>query len=85
MAQRGANPIHDRKPEPQALILALLDIADAASTCSCILLFDGTIARMLDWVDELVIGAKACLDQGSAPGSGEFCEYCSYVEAVSDL
>ena len=39
----------------------------------------------LDWVDELVIGAKACLDQGSAPGSGEFCEYCSYVEAVSDL
>jgi hypothetical protein len=37
----------------------------------------------LDWVENLVIGAKACLDLDSVPDAGEFCEHCAYVAAVS--
>jgi hypothetical protein len=35
----------------------------------------------LDWVENLVIEAKACLDMPSIPNAGEFCEHCAYVEA----
>ena len=37
----------------------------------------------LDWVENLVIKAKACLDMPSIPNAGEFCEHCAYVEARS--
>ena len=37
----------------------------------------------LDWVENLVISAKECLDMGSIPEAGEFCEHCAYVEARS--
>ena len=38
-----------------------------------------------DWVENLVIGAKACLDMDAPPGSGEFCEHCAYVDAMSKV
>ena len=38
-----------------------------------------------EWVENLVIGAKACLDSGSPPGSGEFCEHCAYVGEMSNV
>ena len=39
----------------------------------------------LDWVENLVITAKDCLDMISVPDPGEFCEHCAYVEAVSTV
>jgi len=38
-----------------------------------------------DWVDGLVAGAKACLDLSGPPGAGEFCQYCAYVDAASQV
>ena len=38
-----------------------------------------------DWVENIVIGAKACLDLDEPPASGEFCEHCAYVDAVSKV
>jgi len=37
----------------------------------------------LKWVENLVIGAKKCLDLDTVPEAGEFCEYCAYVDSVS--
>ena len=37
----------------------------------------------INWVENLVIGAKACLELDEVPEAGEFCEHCSYVDAVS--
>ena len=39
----------------------------------------------LEWVENLVISAKSCLDMDSVPDAGEFCEHCAYVEARSNL
>ena len=39
----------------------------------------------LDWVENLVISAKNCLDMDSVPDAGEFCEHCAYVEARSNF
>ena len=39
----------------------------------------------LDWVENLVIRAKNCLDMGSVPDPGEFCEHCAYVAAASKI
>ncbi len=38
-----------------------------------------------DWVEQLVIGAKDCLDLEGPPGPGEFCEHCAYVDAISKV
>ncbi len=35
----------------------------------------------LDWVENLVIKAKECLEMPLIPDAGEFCEHCAYVEA----
>ena len=37
----------------------------------------------LNWVENLVIGAKKCLDLDTVPEAGEFCEYCAYAHSVS--
>jgi len=37
----------------------------------------------LNWVENLVIGAKKCLDLDTVPEAGEFCEYCAYANSVS--
>ena len=37
-----------------------------------------------NWVDELVAKAKQCLEMEKSPGSGEFCEYCAYVNEISN-
>jgi len=39
----------------------------------------------MDWVENLVIGAKACLDLPAPPDAGEHCEHCPYVASVSQL
>ena len=39
----------------------------------------------LEWVENLVISAKSCLDMDSVPDAGEFCEHCAYVEARLNL
>jgi hypothetical protein len=38
-----------------------------------------------DWVEQLVIGAKDCLDLEGPPDPGEFCEHCAYVDAISKV
>ena len=38
-----------------------------------------------DWVEQLVIGAKDCLDLDGSPGPGEFCEHCAYVDVISKV
>ena len=38
-----------------------------------------------DWVDELVIGAKACLELEMPPDPDEFCQHCAYVDAASTV
>ena len=38
-----------------------------------------------DWVEQLVIGAKDCLDLDGPPGPGEFCEHCAYVDVISKV
>jgi len=37
----------------------------------------------LKWIENLVIGAKKCLDLDTVAKAGEFCEYCAYVDSVS--
>ena len=39
----------------------------------------------MDWVENLVIGAKACLDLPAPPDAGEHCEHCPYVASVSQF
>merc|ERR1719482_1215641 len=37
----------------------------------------------MEWVENLVVGAKICLDSPRAPAPTGSCEYCAYVDAVS--
>ena len=39
----------------------------------------------MDWVENLVAGAKACLELAAPPDAGEHCEHCPYVASVSQL
>jgi len=39
----------------------------------------------LDWVENLVIGARACLELDEPPAPGEYCEYCAYVDIASKI
>ncbi len=38
-----------------------------------------------DWVENLAIGAKACLELYEPPAAGEYCEYCAYSSASSSI
>ena len=39
----------------------------------------------MEWVENLVMNAKACLDLTSPPGAGAHCQHCPYVSAVSSF
>ena len=39
----------------------------------------------LDWVENLVIGARTCLELDEPPASGEYCEHCAYVDTASTI
>ena len=39
----------------------------------------------MDWVENLVTNAKACLDLPAPPDANEYCEQCAYVASVSKL
>lgn len=34
------------------------------------------------WVEQIIVDARACLENNSIPESSEKCEYCAYVEGV---
>ena len=36
-----------------------------------------------NWVEKLVIGAKACLELKAPPAPGEDCDYCAYSSTRS--
>ncbi len=60
--------------------MRVIGIDTADSDC----IVEGTRIDM-EWVENLVIGAKACLDLPEPPEAGEFCEHCAYVDAVSKV
>ena len=33
-----------------------------------------------DWIDDVLVGAKKCLDSDTIPTAGDNCEYCKYRE-----
>ena len=39
----------------------------------------------LDWVENLVMSARACLGLDEPPAPGEYCEYCAYSSASSSI
>ena len=37
-----------------------------------------------DWIEDVLVKAKACLDDCRIPEQGEHCDYCNYVAAIFD-